>query len=171
MRQHRNAKLGPAGRIELVRLIEEEELTERQAAACLSVAPSTAHHWRVRRRAASAAEVVSGAWANERLSRPRRSPTRVPSVEEARICAARERLGWGPRLLAHELGRPHSTVHAVLARHGRSRAPRRPREAVCGYEWPCPGDLLHVDVARYPRFASPGHAVTGDRSRTERAGS
>ena len=170
MRQHRNAKLGPAGRIELVRLIEEEELTERQAAACLSVAPSTAHHWRVRRRAASAVELVSGAWAKERSSRPRRSPTRVPSAEEARICAARERLGWGPRLLAHEVGRPHSTVHAVLARHGRSRAPRRPKQAVCRYEWPCPGDLLHVDVARYPRFASPGHAVTDDRSRTERAG-
>jgi hypothetical protein len=34
------------------------------------------------------------------------------------------------------------------------------------YEWPCPGDLLHMDVKRYPRFRRPGHAVTGDRSTT-----
>ncbi len=34
------------------------------------------------------------------------------------------------------------------------------------YEWPCPGDLLHMDVKRYPRFRRPGHAVTGDRRRT-----
>jgi transposase InsO family protein len=32
------------------------------------------------------------------------------------------------------------------------------------YEWPCPGDLLHMDVSRYARFERPGHAVTGDRS-------
>ena len=31
------------------------------------------------------------------------------------------------------------------------------------YEWPCPGDLLHMDVKRYPRVRRPGHAVTGDR--------
>ena len=30
------------------------------------------------------------------------------------------------------------------------------------YEWPCPGDLLHMDSARYARFKRPGHAVTGD---------
>jgi hypothetical protein len=34
---------------------------------------------------------------------------------------------------------------------------------VCRYEWPCPGDLVHVDVKKYPRFRRPGHAVTGDR--------
>ena len=34
------------------------------------------------------------------------------------------------------------------------------------YEWPCPGDLLHVDVSRYARFERPGHRVTGDRFRT-----
>jgi transposase InsO family protein len=36
------------------------------------------------------------------------------------------------------------------------------------YEWPCPGDLLHMDVKRYPRFRRPGHAVTGDRRRTSK---
>jgi len=66
-------------------------------------------------------------------------------------------------LIAGETGVAHSTVHAILARHGCSRAPRPPREQFQRYEWPCPGDLLHMDVKRYPRFRRPGHAVTGDR--------
>ncbi len=53
----------------------------------------------------------------------------------------------------------------VLHRHGISRPPRAAKEPANRYEWPCPGDLLHMDVARYWRFERPGHAVTGDRSR------
>jgi hypothetical protein len=34
------------------------------------------------------------------------------------------------------------------------------------YEWPCPGDLLHIDSKRFVRFTRPGHAVTGDRHRS-----
>ena len=79
------------------------------------------------------------------------------------MLAARERTGWGPRLIAGETGIAHSTVHAILSRHGCSRAPRSAREVFRRYEWPCPGDLLHMDVKRYPRFRRPGHAVTGDR--------
>ena len=75
---------------------------------------------------------------------------------EAAVLAARERTGWGPRLIAGETGVAHSTVHAILKRHGRSRTPRPPREAFRRYEWPCPGDLLHMDVKRYPRFRRPG---------------
>ena len=82
------------------------------------------------------------------------------------MCEARERTGWGPRLLVAQTGVAHSTISAILRRHGCSRAPRPARGEVCRYEWPCPGDLLHMDVKRYPRFARPGHAVTGDRSRT-----
>jgi hypothetical protein len=52
----------------------------------------------------------------------------------------------------------------VLKRAGISRPARPPREPANRYEWPCPGDLLHVDVSRYARFERPGHAVTGDRS-------
>jgi transposase InsO family protein len=89
----------------------------------------------------------------------------APDVE-ARVCQARERTGWGPRLIAGETGVAHSTVHAILRRHGCSRVPRAPREPFVRYEWPCPGDLLHMDVKRYPRFQRPGHAVTGDRTKT-----
>jgi transposase InsO family protein len=163
---HANAKLGPAGRRELVRLIFEMEMSERQAAACLSVSPCTAHRWKRRWLTATAQERRSGAWAADRSSRPHRSPRRTPAEIERRVCAARERTGWGPRLIAGETGVAHSTVHAILARHGCSRAPRPARREACRYEWPCPGDLLHIDVKRYPRFLRPGHAVTGDRTKT-----
>jgi len=39
------------------------------------------------------------------------------------------------------------------------------------YEWPCPGQLLHMDVKKFGKFTEPGHAMTGDRTRrTRRAG-
>jgi hypothetical protein len=56
-------------------------------------------------------------------------------------------------------------VWAILNRHGCSRVRAERRESV-RYEWPCPGDLVHVDVKRYPRFRRPGHAVIGNRSKT-----
>ena len=43
-----------------------------------------------------------------------------------------------------------------------------PRGAPNRYEWPCPGDLLHMDVCTYPRFRRPGHRATGDRSQRDR---
>ena len=165
MGQHLRGKLGPAGRVELVRLMREDGLSERAAAAALSVASSTAHHWSVRERRADAAERASAAWALDRSSRPHRCPRRTPPAVERRVCEARRRTGWGPRLLAAETGVAHSTISAILTRHGCSRAPRETRD-VFRYEWPCPGDLLHMDVKRYPRFARPGHAVTGDRRKT-----
>jgi transposase InsO family protein len=87
----------------------------------------------------------------------------VSSDEQERICAARRRTGWGRRLIAGEVGSPHSTVWKVLARRGLSRTPRPARDAARRSEWPCPGDLLHMDTKRYARCERPGHAVTGDR--------
>jgi hypothetical protein len=163
---HANARLGPAGRRKLVELICEMNWPERRAAECLSVSRATAHRWKRRWLAASEADRRSGAWAVDRSSRPLSSPRRTPAEVEARVVAARERTGWGPRLIAGETGVAHATVHAILKRHGRSRAPRAAREPFRRYEWPCPGDLLHMDVKRYARFARPGHAVTGDRTKT-----
>ncbi len=95
----------------------------------------------------------------------------LSTIEQDRICEVRERTGWGPRLIASEVGHPHSTVHRTLQRRGCSRRPRTPREAVVRYEWPCPGQLLHMDTKRLQRFEQPGHAVTGDRTqRSDGAG-
>jgi transposase InsO family protein len=162
---HANAKLGPAGRVALVELIASGQ-TFRAAAAALGVAPATAHRWWRRYSAAVSGGATPAGWAHDRSSRPRSSPRRTPTALERRVCRARERTGWGPRLIAGQTGVAHSTVHAILRRHGCSRTPRPARREVCRYEWPCPGDLLHMDVKRYPRFLRPGHAVTGDRTKT-----
>jgi transposase InsO family protein len=162
---HRNAKLGLAGRLALVRAVEDG-CSLREAAAAFRVSPATACRWSRRWRAAGVEERAGLACLNDRSSRPQRMPRLLPRGEQQRICAARRRTGWGPRLLTVRVGHPHSTISKVLRRHGVSRRPRAPRELARRYEWPCPGDLLHMDVARYARFDRPGHAVTGDRSST-----
>jgi len=167
MQIHGRAKLGPGGRLALCEAIESG-MTFRQAAAAMSVSPATAHRWWHRYARALPAERQSLAWAADRSSRPHRSPRLLDAGAQERICEARRHTGWGPRLLAGVTGHPHSTVWKILHRHGLSRCPREPREAANRYEWPCPGDLLHIDVKTYPRFEKPGHAVTGDRSRPGR---
>ena len=163
MEMHRRAKLGLAGRHELVRRIDEG-MTQRAAAAAFCVSPATANRWFRRWREASAEERRTLACLRDRSSRPHTSPRMLPVVEQDRICEVRRRSGWGPRLIASEVGHPHSTVHRALQRRGLSRRPRAAREAVQRYEWPCPGNLLHMDTKRYQRFERPGHAVTGDRA-------
>jgi transposase InsO family protein len=164
---HGNAKLGPAGRFALTQAIADG-MTQKAAAAAFCVAPATAHRWWHRRLGASAHELSSGAWLLDRSSRPLRSPRLLDANAQEQICQARVLTGWGPRLVAGQTGYPHSTVWKVLYRHGLSRVARRPRDAARRYEWPCPGDLLHMDTARYARFERPGHRVTGDRSQRSR---
>jgi transposase InsO family protein len=167
MQLHRRAKLGPAGRLALCQAIESG-MTFRQAAACLNVSPATAHRWWHRYAVALSTERQSLAWAADRSSRPHHSPRLLKATAQEAICEVRRHTGWGPRLVAGETGHPHSTVWKVLHRHGLSRRPRRPRDAPRRYEWPCPGDLLHMDSSRYARFERPGHRVTGDRSQRTR---
>jgi len=160
---HANAKLGLAGRLALVRAIEEG-LSLRAAAAAFSVSPATAHRWWHR-------------WLEgerqpdalvDRSSRPHRSPRLLAAALQKRICDCRRKTGWGPRLVAGATGFAHSTVWKVLRRAGLSRRPAAVKEPANSYEWPCPGDLLHMDTSRYARFLRPGHRVTGDRSQRSR---
>jgi transposase InsO family protein len=167
MMLHRNAKLGLAGRFALVQAIEGG-MSMKAAAAAFSVSPATAHRWWHRWREASEPARSSLACLLDRSSRPHRSPRQLPPELEERICACRRETGWGPRLVAAVTGFAHSTVWKVLKRAGISRPERPPREPANSYEWPCPGDLLHMDTSRYARFRRPGHRVTGDRSQRSR---
>jgi transposase InsO family protein len=165
MRFHRNAKLGLAGRRELVFAIAKG-CSIREAASTFNVSTATAHRWWQRWRQASDNERRSLSCLFDRSSRPARSPRRLAPELEHAICECRRKTGWGPRLVAGATGVAHSTVWKVLRRFGLSRPPRPLREPANRYEWPCPGDLLHLDVSRYARFLRPGHRVTGDRSRS-----
>jgi transposase InsO family protein len=168
---HHRARHTPLGRWSVVRRVVEDGETFAQAAAWANVSRSTVWEWVRRWRAALPEDRESLACLAERSSRPHGSPARVPAHEEARICALRRRTGWSPRTIAVEVGRPHSTVHQVLRRGGCSRPAPAQRPPVIRYQWPCPGQLLHMDTKRFGRFDAPGHAVTGDRTvRSRRAG-
>src|SRR5689334_22360456 len=165
MRLHANAKLGLAGRRAVAGAVMDG-VSVRAAGRRFGVSPTTAKKWFERWEQASELQRRSLACLADRSSRPHACPRLISMVEQERICAERRRTGWGPRLIAGALGHPHQTVWKVLRRHGLSRPPRAPREPARRYEWPCPGDLLHVDTKRFVRFTRPGHAVTGDRHTT-----
>src|SRR5829696_1062025 len=164
--QHANAPLTPNGRLRMVELVVDGGFTFEAAAAASNVAKSTVWEWVRRWRRASAQERRSLACLQDRSSRPHTSPRMLDRAEQERICIARRRTGWGPRLIASAVGHPHSTVHATLKRNGCSRRPAADRGPVVLFEWPYPGDLLQMDTKRFARFSSPGHAVTGDRTST-----
>ena len=153
-------------RVELVGLCLDRGLSRREAAGYRRVSVSTVQYWIDRYWAAEEADRRSGSWAEDRPSTPHRQPGRVSEDVHDGVCEVRRRTGWGPRLIASELGMAHATVSRCLQRRGMSRMPTAPREPVRRFEWPCPGDLLQMDTKRLARFSSPGHAVTGDRVRT-----
>jgi transposase InsO family protein len=153
-------------RVELVEKCLVEGLSRRQAADWRRVSVSTVQFWVDRYRRASEPERVSGAWAEDRPSTPHRQLTKASAEVHDLVCQARLRTGWGPRLIAAELGMAHATVSRCLQRRGISRQPKTEREAVQRFEWPCPGALIQNDTKRFARFSRPGHAVTGDRFTT-----
>src|SRR3954467_10410978 len=120
---HANAKLGPAGRYALVRMVEEG-LSMRAAAAAFRVSPATAHRWWHR-------------WLDggreleallDRSSRPRRSPRLLAERLQGRVWRCRGRTGARPGLVAGPTGFAHSTVWKVLHRHGLARRPAATKE-------------------------------------------
>src|SRR5512132_1677293 len=99
-------KLGLAGRLQLVRLIEGG-CSLRSAAAESSVSVATAHRWWHRWRTAPEAERVSLACLRTRSSRPRSCPWALSAEVEQRILDARERTNYGPARLGG-VGGPQS---------------------------------------------------------------
>jgi transposase InsO family protein len=155
MNLHANAKLGLAGRRELVLRIESG-VSLRAAAAAFAVSPATAHRWWHR--------WLDDGCLSDRSSRPQRQPRRLSAAEEEPILRARRETNLGPARLAGIVRRARSTIWKVLRRHGLSRRPRGQRQSYRRYEWSQPGALLHMDVKKLARFSVPGHRVTGDRS-------
>jgi len=155
---HRTARLNAFGRQLLVSRIEFDGWPAAKAAEAQGVSRTTAHKWIRRYRAEG--------WAGleDRSSRPRRSPRLTrPEVVHA-ILAARVERRWGPHRLGPLLGRPRSTVYAVLARAGYSRL--RDADRLSGvpvrYVHDHPGSLVHQDHKKLGRIpAGGGHRVHG----------
>jgi transposase InsO family protein len=167
--EDRRCKLGLAGRLELVRLVERGA-SLRAAAAATGVAPATAHRWWHRWRAASVEERASRVCLRTRRPVPGSCPWALSLEQERAILDAREKTNWGPMRLTYLTGRHRSTVWKVLARHGRSRRRRScQRQSTRRYEWTEAGALLHIDAYSVPKFDTPGHWATADRQKRSRA--
>jgi len=124
-------------------------------AGAVGVSHATVGKWVVRYRAEGEAGL------QDRSSAPRRIPHKTSSRLERRIERLRRKRRTG-QAIADALSMAVSTVSAVLRRLGLGRLkalePKRPAHR---YEWPRPGDLVHIDVKPLNRFVRPGHRIEG----------
>ena len=159
MNVHKNAKLTPRGRGEMVRRVEEEGEAVGEVATAYGLSERTVWKWvlRYRRFGESGLE--------DRSSRPHRSPTRLSERSIRRIAELRHRK-WTGRKIARHLKLAVSTVSRWLRRLGLGRLKfLDPPEPVVRYERDVPGELLHVDIKPLGRINGIGHRIHGDRRR------
>lgn len=160
---HPNARLTVHGRLVLVSRIEAG-WTVSAAAQAAGVSRQTAGKWFKRYLESGTAGLVDAS------SRPHRTRPGVPLRRCRRILKARVLLRRGPHFLAWRLKIARSTIYAVLRRHGISRLKKRDGEPVVRYEWPDPGDLVHLDVKKLGRIPDGGGWRVHGRSGFRRKG-
>lgn len=162
MNSHKNARLGFAGRVQLVACVIDHGWAAQRAAGAFGVSVQTVRKWVRRYRA----EGLPGL--RDRSARPHHSPRQLAPALATRIAALRAARQSGPRI-ADALALPLSTVGDVLRRLGLGRLPSRtPRPPIVRYERERPGELLHIDAKRLGRIAGLGHRIRGDAGRHPR---
>jgi transposase InsO family protein len=155
---HGSARLTVHGRRTICRRVLEEGWTLTRAAWAAGVSRQTASKWLHRFLVEGEAGLVN------RSTRPHRSPLRLATRHVARIVRARIRLRWGPHRLGWSLGYPRSTIYQVLRRLGLSRrSALEPKEPTRRYEWPAPGDLVHLDTKKLGRIDGVGKRFGGPK--------
>jgi transposase InsO family protein len=159
---HKNARLTPHSRGELVRRVLVEGQTPKAVATAFGVCPKTVGKWVERFEAEGAAGL------HDRTSRPHRlrCPTPKESVERIESLRRERR----PALhIAKEVGVSPATVSRVLKRLGLNKLKALdPPVPVRRYERETPGELIHIDIKKLGRFETVGHRITGARSEQSR---
>jgi len=157
MDSHKNARLTPKGREQMVRAVVDYGLTKAAAARQFNTTPKTVGKWVERFRA----EGVDGL--QDRSSRPLSSPGQTPPATCAAVEAMRRQRYTGQQIAA-ELGISPATVSRILRRLGLNRlSALEPAEPVRRYEREKPGEMIHIDIKKLGRFNRIGHRITGDR--------
>lgn len=146
MGQHGSARLSVHSRLTIAQRVQEQGWTVTAAARAANVSRQTASKWVARYRAQGSSGLA------DRSTRPRRTRLRVPVGVVRRIERLR-RQRMGSHRIAWMLGLARSTVYVVLRRLGLHRLgslepPAEPRR----YEWPDPGDLVHLDTKKLGRI-------------------
>jgi transposase InsO family protein len=157
MDTHKNARLTPKGREEMVRAVVDGGLSCAAAARKFNTTPKTVAKWVKRFRA----QGVDGL--RDRSSRPLSSPSQTPASTVASVEMLRRRRHTG-RQIANDLDLSPATVSRILRRLGLNRlAALEPAEPVRRYEYGHPGGMIHIDIKKLGRFNQIGHRITGDR--------
>jgi transposase InsO family protein len=159
MKLHRNARSTPFTRQLLVDRVLRQGWSYAAAGEAAGVSRRTVGKWVQRFRQGGAAALP------DRSSRPGRPRHQTPAHLITLIRQLRVRHGLPAWALGRALGLPRSTVSAWLRRLGLNRPPAAPAAPVQRYEWPTPGDLIHLDIKPLGRFRQAGHRVHGDRQR------
>ena len=160
---HKNARLTPHSRADLVCRVLEEGQCASAVAAAFGVCQRTARKW-VGRFQQEGPEGLK-----DRSSRPHRLHNPTPPALVARIEQLRRQRRSGQQIAA-ELGRSPATVSRILRRLGLNKLKAlEPAEPVRRYERDRPGELIHIDIKKLGRFREIGHRITGDRT-SQRSG-
>jgi transposase InsO family protein len=157
MDTHKNARLTPKGREEMVRAVVDGGMTKAAAARKFNTTPKTVGKWVKRFQA----EGVEGL--RDRSSRPLSSPDQTPPATcNAVECLCRQR--YTGKQIAGELMISPATVSRILLRRGLNRlSALEPADPVRRYQREKPGELIHIDIKKLGKFNQIGHRITGDR--------
>jgi transposase InsO family protein len=158
MDTHKNARLTPKGREQMVRAVVDGGMSKAGAARQFNTTPKTVANWLNR----FLAEGVEGL--RDRSSRPLSSASQTPPATCAAIEALRRQRYTGKQIAA-QVGVSPATVSRVLRRLGLNRlSALEPAEPVRRYEREKPGEMIHIDIKKLGRFNKIGHRITGDRT-------
>lgn len=159
---HKNARLTPLSRADLVRRVLDDGQAPKSVAAAFGVCERTVRKWVARWHREGAAGLL------DRSSRPRRLHRPTPAGVVERIEALRRQRCTG-RQIAAEVGVSPATVSRVLRRLGLNTLKAlEPPEPVRRYQRERPGELIHIDIKKLGRFAKVGHRITGQRREQSR---
>jgi transposase InsO family protein len=158
MDTHKNARLTPKGREEMVRAVVDRGMSNAAAARQFNTTPKTVVKWVDR----FCAEGVEGL--RDRSSRPLSSPSQIPlATADAVESLRRERRTQ--EHIAAEIGISKASVSRILKRRSLSRlSSLELQEPHPRYEREKPGEIIHLDIKKLGRFSSVGHRVTGRRT-------
>ena len=151
MELHANAALSWSGRRELARRVVDQGWTLTAAAQGAGVSVRCARKWVGRYRGGDVRLY-------DRSSAPRTVANRTPADRVAVVVQLRQ-LRMTAAEIAETLAMPHSTVSALLKRHGVGRLGRLGLEPAVRYERSRPGELVHIDVKKLGRFQTAGKRV------------
>ena len=155
---HKNARMTPLGRAEMVRRMVEERRPVHEVAAGFGINQRTVRKWLSRWRAEGPAGLQN------RSSRPRSADDDASLFWRTVVERLRREYRLTGAEIAGKLGMARSTVAGWLTRSGLGRlAAIEPRAPVRRYQRERPGDLLHLDIKKLARFAGGGHRITGNR--------